>query len=186
MRWEKQSRLPMKILHTVLRKAGVLTCSFLCTFLTAFSMSIGIGKAAGNAEANLPQGDMGMASLKMGAALLLVIGMIFGIYYLSKRIRDGRFSLNRNPAMRVIGSLSLASKQSIALVEVCGEWLVLGVGAESITLLRRIEDPPVNNNEAISTTGGTNGSFQSLLRRKMKRSITGNVSTREKDGTPGK
>lgn len=135
-------------------------------------------------EANFPQGNMGMASLKMGAALLLVIGVIFGLYYLSKRIRDSRFSLNKYSTMRVIGSLSLAPKRSIALVEVCGEWLVLGIGMESVTLLRRIEAPPVNDNETMSTTGGTVGSFQSLLRRKIKRPTTGNSGTREKNGTP--
>jgi len=184
MNREKQSWPAMKLLHTVLRKAGVSTCSFFFTFLIFF-MSVRGGKAAGPGEANLPPGDMGMASLKMGAALLLVIGMIFGLYYLSRKIRDGRFLLNKYPAMRVIGSLSLAPKRSIALVEVCGEWLVLGVGTESITLLRRFEDPPGNNNEAVSSTGGTNGGFQSLLRRKIKRQLTGKSSTREKNGTPG-
>jgi len=184
MSWEKQSRSSIEILHIVLRKAGVLVCPFFFTFLITFLLSVRPGKAAGPLEANLPEGNMGMASLKMGAALLLVIGVIFGLYYLSKKIRDSRFSLNKYSTMRVIGSLSLAPKRSIALVEVCGEWLVLGVGTESITLLRRIEDPPVNNNEAILNTGGTIGSFQSLLRRKIKRPTTEDSSSREKDGTP--
>lgn len=186
MRRKRQPRSSIKTFQTVLRRAEALTCSFSCVFLIAFFLCAGKGRAAGGAEVNLPQGDMGLASLKMGAALLLVIGVIFGLYYLSRKIRDGRFSLNRYSAMRVIGSLSLAPKRSIALVEVCDEWLVLGIGTESITLLRRIEDPPVKNSEAITPTGGgTSGSFQSLLRRKIKRPTTGNSSTREKDGTPG-
>ena len=185
MKRENQSGPRKKISNTPLGGAGVLTWSIFWIFVVIFAVSVRTGTAAGDAATRFPEGNMGMASLKMGAALLLVIGLIFGLYYLSRKIRDGRFSLNRYPAMRVIGSLSLAPKRSIALVEVCGEWLVLGVGAESITLLRRIETPPLDGNGAVSGTAGNNGSFQSFLRRKIKRSTTGNESTREKNGIPG-
>jgi flagellar biosynthetic protein FliO len=182
---KKDGKDPAENIRTWLKRTRVWT-GFL-TFVLFFSTIVPVhaAGAAGDGSPTIPDGNMGMASLKMGAALLFVIAMIFALYYLSKKIRDGRFSLNRYPAMRIIGSLSLAPKRSITLVEVCGEWLVLGVGTETITLLRRFEEPPTTNNEAVSSGAGSGGGFQSLLRRKIKRSAAVNGSIREKNGTPG-
>jgi flagellar biosynthetic protein FliO len=181
----KDGKDPTENLRAWLKRTRLWT-GFLTFALFFFTiLPICAAGAAGDGPPTIPDGNMGMASLKMGAALLLVIAMIFALYYLSRKIKDGRFSLNRYPAMRIIGSLSLAPKRSIALVEVCGEWLVLGVGTETITLLRRFEDPPTTNNEAVSSGSGTGGGFQSLLRKKIKRSSSVNGSIREKNGTPG-
>lgn len=180
MSWEKQPRFSGTWISPVLKKGGFAIVSSLGTFLLLAGSSL----SAGDAEAGLPPGDMGMASLKMGAALLIVIAMILGLYYLSRKLRDGRFLVHRYPAMKVIGSLNLAPKRSIALVEVCGEWLVLGIGTENITLLRRFEEPPVNNTESLPAGIESSGGFQALLRRKLKREPTGSSDRREKDGTP--
>ena len=162
---KKDGKFPTENLRSWLKRTRMWAGFF--AFVPFFSAILPVWAADGPAA--ISDGNMGMASLKMAAALLLVIAVIVALYYLSKKIKDGRFSLNRYPAMRIIGSLSLAPKRSIALVEVCGEWLVLGVGTETITLLRRFEDPPTTNNDTASS-GSRVGGFQSLLRKKMKRS----------------
>jgi flagellar biosynthetic protein FliO len=181
---KKDGKFPTENLRFWLKRTRMWAGFF--TFVPFFStiLPVWAAGAADDGSAAVSDGNMGMASLKMAAALLFVIAIIFALYYLSKKIKDGRFSLNRYPAMRIIGSLSLAPKRSIALVEVCGEWLVLGVGTETITLLRRFEDPPTTNNDAASSGSKLGGGFQSLLRRKMQRSSTGDGSIRDKNGTP--
>jgi flagellar biosynthetic protein FliO len=181
----KDGKGPRGILRAWLKKAEVSGRYLTRGLFLSMVFLIRTGSAAGDGEPGFPAGDMGMASLKMGAALFFVILMIFGLYYLSRKIRDGRFSLSKDPVMRMIGSLSIAPKRSIALVEVCGEWLVLGIGTETITLLRRFENPPVPTNEPLSSGTGTGGSFQSLLRRKIRRPPVTNGSIREKNETPG-
>jgi flagellar biogenesis protein FliO len=43
--------------------------------------------------------------------------------------------------MNIISTLALAPKRSLAIVEVCNEWLLLGVGAENISILSRYDKP---------------------------------------------
>jgi len=123
---------------------------------------------AGDGSGGLPQGDLGAATLKMLGALLLVLAIIIGLFYLAKRLRWGRLSFNRYPAMRMISTLSLAPKRSVAMIEVSGHWLVLGVGSESVTLLCELEEPPVLESSGASETGNYSG-FQSLLRQTIVR-----------------
>jgi flagellar biosynthetic protein FliO len=137
---------------------GCLSMSF---FFPAFA-------GAEDGSGGLPQGGMGAATVKMLGALLLVLAVIIGLYYVARRLRWGRLSFNRYPAMRMIGSLSLAPKRSVAMVEVCGQWLVLGVGSESVTLLCRLEEPPARESSGASESGNRSG-FQSLLRQKILR-----------------
>ena len=81
------------------------------------------------------------AFLKMAGTLILVTAMIFMVIYLLKRFRLKSLSLKKIPEIRLISTLNLGVKKSIALVEVCDEWLVLGVGTQSVTLLTKLERP---------------------------------------------
>lgn len=175
----------IKGIRAAARKTGVWAWFLFCVVSLGVISLESASVAAGNSETKLPQGNLGMASLKMGAALFIVIGMILGLYYLSRKLRDGRFLLRKSSGMRVIGSLSVAPKRSVALVEVCGEWLVLGIGTESITLLSRFENPPANPSEVMSPGGERSGTFQTLLRRTIGRSATGISRTGQKDDRAG-
>lgn len=85
--------------------------------------------------------EFGNALLKMAGSLGLVIGLILLFVYLMKRFRIGPLSLNRSPAFKLLGSLSLAPKRSIALVEIRNQWLILGVGTDRVNLLSRMDRP---------------------------------------------
>ncbi len=86
-----------------------------------------------------PFSDMGVATFKMLGSLALVIGLILLITYGIRRLRFGASSFQGVQRMRVLGTLTLAPKRSIALVEVCGELLLLGVGTDNVRLLSKIE-----------------------------------------------
>lgn len=177
----KAEKVPVRMPRAWQKRTGSCAVFIAIAFFSSVSLAIDIAKAAGNTETVLPEGDLRLASLKMAAALVIVIGIIVVLFYLSKRFGGGRFSLNGSPAMRVIGSLSLAPKRSIALVEVCGEWLVLGIGTETITLLGRVEVPPTID-DMIPSENGAHCTFKSLLMKKVRRPPQGTGSASERDG----
>lgn len=86
--------------------------------------------------------DFGTAALKASGSLLLVVGLIICLFFLVRRFRFGGLPYNGHPRMRLLGKLHLAPKRAIALVEVEDQWLVLGVGTESVTLISTLAPPP--------------------------------------------
>jgi flagellar protein FliO/FliZ len=104
-----------------------------------------------------------MLSIKMFLSLLLMLGIIYALYYIMKRLKIGPLTGSRPASMRLLGTLSLAPRKGIALVEVCNEWFVIGIGTENVNLISRVERPesgtaPFNTSPA---SGGT--MFQSIL-----------------------
>lgn len=78
--------------------------------------------------------------LRTAWALLVVIGLILVLYGLSKK----RFFLNK-PGGKVINIIELRPlqpKSTLALVEVRGREYLLGISANSITLLADLSDKP--------------------------------------------
>jgi flagellar protein FliO/FliZ len=108
---------------------------------------------------------MTIATIKMLASLILIIGLILCVFYFLKRFRGiGRMAVS-GPRIRLIGSLTLAPKRSVAVVEVEGQWLVLGIGTESITLLSTL-NPEKRDVENMAARPQTTSGFQALFQRK--------------------
>jgi len=63
--------------------------------------------------------------------------------------------------MRILGTLNLAPKRAIALIEVCDQWLIVGIGTENVTLISRLDQPPELDNPVteVSTNGRRFHSF---------------------------
>ncbi len=87
-------------------------------------------------------GEFGISAFKMFGSLILILGLIVFLAYWLKRLRPGTFSSGAAPAMRLVGTLNLAPKRAVALIEVSGEWLLVGVGTESVTLISKVEPAP--------------------------------------------
>lgn len=88
---------------------------------------------------------------KMSIALLLVLGLMFLLYYISRKILVQRGSfISREKLIKVLANNYIGVKKQIALVEVAGEWLVLGLTPNQISLLTRIE----RKDSAIKEEGG--------------------------------
>ncbi|UCF90328.1 MAG: flagellar biosynthetic protein FliO [Desulfobacterales bacterium] len=88
-----------------------------------------------------PSPDLMLTALKMLTALGAVLGGLLILYYFARRMvpRDGGGS-NRN-LTRVLAHQYVGLKKSVALVEIPGAILVLGVSSDNICLLTKIEDP---------------------------------------------
>ena len=98
----------------------------------------------------------------MAGSLVLIIGLILIFVYLLKRYRIGPLSLNRSPVFRLLGSLNLAPKRSIALVEIHNQWLVLGVGTERVTLLSKM-DRPIEDTASHNQSDPGHKSFKAVM-----------------------
>lgn len=107
-------------------------------------------------------GDFGIESLKMVGSLVLVLGLILFIFYLIKRLRLGQFTQSRIPDMRLLGTLNLAPKRALSLVEISDQWFVIGVGTENVNLISKMDRPPESMDPVASSQNSTKG-FQSLL-----------------------
>lgn len=89
--------------------------------------------------------DFGFVSIKMLTSLAVIIGLILFLFFVLKRLRFNPLSGSRFPVMRVLGTLNLAPKRAIALVEICDHLLIVGIGTESVTLISKLDHPQNKN-----------------------------------------
>jgi flagellar biosynthetic protein FliO len=86
--------------------------------------------------------DLFSASLKMASTLGLVLGLMFVIFHLFKKfgLKNSVFGGEGSP-IKVLSTGFLAPRKSIALVEVVGDVLVIGISNDQISLLGNVQDP---------------------------------------------
>ena len=73
-------------------------------------------------------------------ALALVIGLIFGLAWLARRM-PGLGGARGNSGLRVVRTLPLGTRERLVVVEVAGTQLLLGSGASGTRLLHTLETP---------------------------------------------
>jgi flagellar biogenesis protein FliO len=91
--------------------------------------------------------DVGMAEqpsvvisiLQMLGALAVVLGLLLLSLHGFKRWRARMGGGLAGSQIQVLDVRTLAPKSAVALVEVAGQWLLLGIGANSVELLTRVE-----------------------------------------------
>ncbi|MBI3090196.1 MAG: flagellar biosynthetic protein FliO [Candidatus Tectomicrobia bacterium] len=87
--------------------------------------------------------DLLTSSVKMAAALALLLGMLLvGAHLVRRYGLKGRGLLGQGSSVKVHATHYLGAKKSLAVVEVEGQRLVLGVTPQSITLLASLPGPP--------------------------------------------
>ena len=73
-------------------------------------------------------------------ALALVLGLIFGLAWLARRM-PGIAGMRGNTGLRIVRSLALGTRERLVVVEVGGTQLLLGTGASGTRLLHTLETP---------------------------------------------
>lgn len=107
------------------------------------------------------------AALKMGLALAVVLGTVWGL----SRLLKGPLAQGRGqggPLLRIRATMPLGVKKQLALVEVPGAVLVLGISQDRISTLDRISDGELIQQIKDHGDGGERTDFKSLLRRAGK------------------
>ena len=78
--------------------------------------------------------------IKMLVFLLLMAGGAVGVLYLLKRVVPSTGHASGRQLIKVLGFRSVAPKKSVALIQVPGTVLVVGITGGGLTLLTKIED----------------------------------------------
>lgn len=84
--------------------------------------------------------DVVSGAFQMLTALGIVLGGLLIVFYLMKRYLKKDFGGQQGPLIRVIANQYIGIKKNIALVEVPGAILVVGLSNDKISLLSKIED----------------------------------------------
>jgi flagellar biogenesis protein FliO len=89
--------------------------------------------------------DLTTAAIKMVGSLGVVLLIVWALY----RIAKGKLPINamggKAKLIQIVDSQYVGVKKSIALVQIPGSILVVGVGADNVNLLTRIDDPDIIN-----------------------------------------
>lgn len=104
--------------------------------------------------------------LRVVLALACVLGLL---WFVARRTGGRRTSARRAPAIALVGRQSLGGRSAVALVEVAGRRLVLGVGEHGVTLLTEVG--PETTPEAERTSLDT-AALERLLELEMPDSAT--------------
>ena len=78
--------------------------------------------------------------VKMLAFLLLMAGGAVGLLYLFKRMAPSGSPVSGRHLINVLSSRPIAPKKSVALIQVPGTVLVVGMAGDNLILLDKIED----------------------------------------------
>jgi len=96
----------------------------------------------GGAETAARAPDTLATVLTLGLGLLAVIAIIYGCAWLIRRM-TGMTGMNNN-AIRVVSVMAIGTRERIALVEVGGQQILLGVTPSAIRTLQVFEEPVVD------------------------------------------
>lgn len=148
--------------------AGVKTSSiaFCVGFSSLFASTV---KSPAAEAASSASGTGGFSLLagffQMAASLAVVVGVILLFHYISRKwLKGGMSPGSRNAYIRVVENRFVAPKKSLMLVEVGGEYMLLGNSAEGITLIKQIE--MIENIEIVGEASAV--PFRDALQEKLK------------------
>lgn len=78
--------------------------------------------------------------LQVILGLAVVLGAIVGLAWLFRRMSGGM--LGGSNRLRVVSGVLVGQREKVVIVELEGEWLVLGVTSHSVNLLTKLDRPP--------------------------------------------
>lgn len=120
---------------------------------------VGIGSDDAIVKNKSPQGpgtapSMIMTGVKMISALLIVVALILLAAYFAKRLNIAqRLTGTDQKLLRVAATAMIGMKKQVAVLDVAGEFFVVGVTGGTINLIGKVEDPKAR--ERLSMRGLT-------------------------------
>lgn len=93
-------------------------------------------------------GEAVASMITMGLGLLVVIALIFGCAWLVRRM-NGLTGMNSG-AMKVVSVMALGARERIALIDVAGTQILVGITPTSIRTLHVFDEPVIINGEDVS------------------------------------
>ncbi|HEX6024463.1 MAG TPA: flagellar biosynthetic protein FliO [Solirubrobacter sp.] len=90
--------------------------------------------------AQTAQASSGGSLVRTILGLLFVLGVIYALYWLLKKVKAAKESANSGAGMETIATLSLATNRSLHLVRVGSEIVLLGAAEHAVTPIRRYSE----------------------------------------------
>ena len=97
--------------------------------------------------------------VSLGLGLVAVIAVIYGCAWIIRRM-NGMTGMNNN-AIKVVSVMAIGARERIALIEVGGQQILLGITPSAIRTLHVFEEPVVDANAA--GTGDFARRLQSMI-----------------------
>jgi flagellar protein FliO/FliZ len=124
--------------------------------------------------------------LRMVLVLLLVLAVIYGLYYILKRINKPK--QQDSAIIKIRDQVSLGSSRNLYIIEVGGQMFLVGAGDSNFQLITEITDEETKqeiilSNQGNQTDPGTN--FSKLLSRWLPRSSGAGSPTQAPITGPG-
>jgi len=107
--------------------------------LAFLSLLLALPAMAAEPSASMNSSGMGTQMTKLLFGLLLVIGLIFLLAWLLRRMQQ--LNPRGNQAIKLISSHALGPRERLVLVQVGSEQVLLGLSAGRITPLHVLEEP---------------------------------------------
>ncbi len=129
-----------------------------------FLLLINSSLAFAEAEKDLPAPPMPNQSaymLQVLLGLLFVIGLVFALAWLLKRVGQG--TLVASQQMKVVAALPMGTRERIALVEVAGQHLLLGITPTQINTLHIFDEPVDLDASGQSSTSDFSAKLKEIL-----------------------
>ena len=105
----------------------------------ALILVMSIATAASAADKDAELGGLTPGNLMTVISLLLLL--VLAATFLLRFSRRGRFGLGMNGVIKILTTQSLGTKEKIALVEVNGQQLLLGITSSQIRTLYELHEP---------------------------------------------
>jgi flagellar protein FliO/FliZ len=81
-------------------------------------------------------GSGGGGFFRMLFGLLVVVGVIYGVYWVLKQVKKGKEETSSGRGLSTIATLPLGPNRSLHMVRAGGEVVILGVGESGVTPIR--------------------------------------------------
>lgn len=99
------------------------------------------------------------------ATLILVTLIIYGSYIASKYIGKGLSKNSSSLYMRLIDQITMGQDRHIAIVQISGKYLLIGVTAGQISVLSELQDDELFPLAPENTGSGGNADFKTIMEK---------------------
>jgi flagellar protein FliO/FliZ len=90
----------------------------------------------GGSQHAVSTGSSGGGFFRMLFGLLVVVGVIYGVYWVLKKVKSGKEESASGRGLSTIATLPLGPNRSLHMVRAGGEVVILGVGESGVTPIR--------------------------------------------------
>jgi flagellar protein FliO/FliZ len=157
------------MVHSVIKASATLAVARL------FSVAVGAAffvltssvyaQAESNVKATATMPNQGAYMMQVLLGLLFVLGLVFALAWLLKRVGQG--SLVGGQQMKIVAAMPMGTRERIALVDVGGQHILLGITSTNINTLHVFPEPV----DFSSDSDATGSEFSSKLKDILSKGV---------------